>query len=230
MSTTMKSSSQSSSHTQTSKTLQPSHAKVRAHVTGSAKGAATAHAAATARLKRNTDSFQPASVQGVRRSAASTTASRVPAENVNAKEVALTTKLALRPDLQPKNGVTHCNQFARSYATAMLGDKAQVRTLFAGNAHQQYHQLASAARAGNQNVEEVSADEAGRLAAQGKCVVVTTSTLSKGGHGHIAAVVGTNAKGALRTGQAGTTNYGNGPLSTRFTGKVASQAHYYAVG
>lgn len=149
--------------------------------------------------------------------------------SINAHELSITSRLAVRSDLQPRGGVTHCNEFARAYATAMLGDTAQARSLFDGNANQQYHSLAAAARSGN-GVREITAAEAGQLGAEGKCVVVTTSTLSKGGHGHIAAVIGTGADGSIRTGQAGSNNYGDGPLSSRFTGAASRFAHYYVVG
>ncbi|MBS2026621.1 MAG: peptidoglycan-binding protein [Deltaproteobacteria bacterium] len=150
-------------------------------------------------------------------------------EGVNARELAITSQLARRSDLQPRGGVTHCNQFAAAYAAQMLGNTPQVQRLFAGNAHEQYQQLAAAARSGN-GVQEVSAAQAGQLAASGKAVFVTTSNLSSGGHGHIAAVIGTGANGSIRTGQAGTTNYGDGPLSSRFVGAGAAHAHYYVVG
>ena len=196
--------------------------------TGSMDAATSAalQAAPTAIQRRlSTDSFQP----GGSSSVSSATTSPRAGETVNARELAITSSLAKRPDLQPRGGVTHCNQFAQAYATQMLGNTAQVQNLFSGNAHQQYENLASAARSGN-GVREVSAAQAGQLAASGKTVVVATSTLSSGGHGHIAAVIGTAADGSIRTGQAGTTNYGDGPLSTRFTGGAAKQAHYYVIG
>ena len=199
--------------------------------TGSVDAAtASALASAPTALQRSlqSDSFQAAAPTAKAAPAGVTTSPRA-GETVNAKALSITTRLARRPDLQPRGGVTHCNQFASAYASQMLGNTAQVRRLFSGNAHQQYQHLAAAARTGS-GVREVTAAQAGQLAASGKTVVVATSTLSKGGHGHIAAVIGTSANGSIRTGQAGSTNYADGRLSSRFTGRAASKAHYYVVG
>ena len=188
-----------------------------------ATAAAIESAPTTLQRQRTTDGFQTTTPT------TGTVNNGHAGESVNAHELSITRRLAARSDLQPRGGVTHCNEFARAYATQMLGDTAQTRSLFAGNAHQQYQQLAAAARSGH-GVREITAAEAGRLGAEGKCVMVATSTLSSGGHGHIAAVIGTGADGQPRTGQAGSTNYGDGPLSTRFTGRVAGSAHYYVIG
>lgn len=125
-----------------------------------------------------------------------------------------------RPEWQPLNGVTHCNQAAKAACDAlgvplpaMLANDLQV-----------WLDSATGRQAG---WVECSAQRAGEQAEAG---VPTLSTLHETGHGHVCVVVPALDSPGLHIWQAGARNFTNAPIRAAFTVEQLARARFFTFG
>lgn len=122
-----------------------------------------------------------------------------------------------RPEWQPRNGLTHCNQAAE---TALEALGTPVPWLLA-NDEQAWFLGQEAAQLGWM---QCAADVAGKQAEAGCPAVVT---LHEPGHGHIAIVRGFDEHGNILCWQAGRTNHNSATLRQCFTAEQLTHVKFF---